>query len=95
MGDVSFMCPTAQIYAATWAPGTPGHSWQAVAQGKSSTAHKGMMFAGKSLALAAMTLMENRELLAEARQMFEEDFEDQKYIPIPEGVNPRALDQIR
>lgn len=95
VGDVSFMCPTAQIYAATWAPGTPGHSWQAVAQGKSSTAHKGMMFAGKSLALAAMTLMENRELLAEARQMFEEDFEDQKYIPIPEGVNPRALDQIR
>lgn len=95
VGDVSWMCPTAQIYTATWAPGTPGHSWQVVAQGKSSTAHKGMLFAGKTIALAAMTLMEDPKLLAEARRLFEEEFEGQTYIPIPDGVKPRALDQIR
>ena len=66
-----------------------------VAQGKSSTAHKGMLFAGKTIALAAMTLMEDPKLLAEARRLFEEEFEGQTYIPIPDGVKPRALDQIR
>lgn len=94
VGDVSWMCPTAQINAATWAPGTPGHSWQAVAQGKSSTAHKGMLYAGKSIALAAMMLMEQPELLKEARAEFDQEFEGQKYIPIPEEVKPRAMNQI-
>ena len=94
VGDVSWMCPTAQINAATWAPGTPGHSWQAVAQGKSSTAHKGMLYAGKSIALAAMMLMEQPELLEEARAEFDQEFEGQKYIPIPEEVKPRAMNQI-
>ena len=42
VGDVSWVCPTAQINAVTEAAGTPGHSWQQVSQGKSSIAHKGM-----------------------------------------------------
>ena len=94
VGDVSWMCPTAQIHAATWAPATPGHSWQAVSQGKSSIAHKGMLFAGKVMALAAMRLMEEPALLKKAREMFEEDFKGQRYIPIPEEVLPRAMNSF-
>lgn len=30
VGDVSWVCPTSQIVAATWASGTVEHSWQAV-----------------------------------------------------------------
>ena len=32
VGDVSWVCPTAQIYTACVARGTPGHSWQYTAQ---------------------------------------------------------------
>ena len=31
MGDVSWRVPTVQLSAATWVPGTPAHTWQAVA----------------------------------------------------------------
>lgn len=94
VGDVSWMCPTAQIHAATWAPATPGHSWQAVAQGKSSLAHKGMLFAGKTLALAAMRLMEEPELIQKARELFQEDLQGQSYQPIPDEVAPRAISSV-
>ena len=33
VGDVSFAVPTAGMGSATWVPGTPAHSWQAVAAG--------------------------------------------------------------
>ncbi len=33
VADVSWVVPTAQFRAATWVPGTPSHSWQAVAAG--------------------------------------------------------------
>jgi aminobenzoyl-glutamate utilization protein B len=33
VSDVSWVVPTADINAATWVPGTPAHSWQAVAAG--------------------------------------------------------------
>eukprot|EP01037_Dinobryon_pediforme_P006002 gene6002-6074_t len=42
VGDVSWVVPTVQAHAATYAIGTPGHSWQLTAQGKSPLAHKGM-----------------------------------------------------
>ena len=54
-------------------------------------AHKGMLFAGKVMALAAMRLMEDPALLKKAREMFEEDFQGQRYIPIPDKVVPRAM----
>ena len=32
VGDVSYTVPTVGLWAATWIPGTPAHSWQAVAR---------------------------------------------------------------
>ena len=48
--------PTAQFNAATWVPGTPAHSWQAVASGGTSIGTKGMLVAAKTLALTAVNL---------------------------------------
>lgn len=61
--------PTA--FTATWVPGTPAHSWQAVAAGGMSIGYKGMMVAAKTLALTAIDLFTQPELLAEAREEFD------------------------
>ena len=50
VGDVSWAVPTVQMRGATYAIGTPGHSWQLTAQGKSALAHKGMVHAAKTMA---------------------------------------------
>ena len=70
VGDVSWLTPTAQFTAATWPSGSPGHSWQNVACGKTSIAHKGLLLAAKVLAGAAAELMENTALLTHARAEF-------------------------
>ena len=70
VGDVSWITPTAQFTAATWASGNPGHSWQNVAMGKSSVAHKGVLFAAKVLATTAADLMTQPELLEQAKAEF-------------------------
>ncbi|MFX7548795.1 hypothetical protein ABTJ50_20870, partial [Acinetobacter baumannii] len=43
VGDVSWVVPTVQVHAPTVAIGTPFHTWQVVAQGKSPHAHKAMV----------------------------------------------------
>ncbi len=67
VGDVSWVVPTAQIRGATYAIGTPGHSWQLTAQGKSGIAHKGMIHAAKVLAATAADLLRDPTLLARAK----------------------------
>lgn len=83
VGDVSFTVPTAGLSVATWVPGTPAHSWQAVAAGGTSIGLKGMMVAAKTLAGTAIDLMSNPKVLEEAKAEFNlrrgPDFE---YIPL-------------
>jgi aminobenzoyl-glutamate utilization protein B len=71
MGDVSWRVPTVQMTAATWVPGTPAHSWQAVAAGGMSIGAKGMIVAAKTMALTAIDLMTNTAHLARAREEFD------------------------
>ena len=70
VGDVSWLAPTAQFTTATWVSGSPGHSWQNVATGRSTIAHKGLLLAAKVLAATAADLMERPELLAKAKEAF-------------------------
>ena len=70
VGDVSWLTPTAQFSAATWASNCPGHSWQMVATGKTSFAHKAMLYAGMVLAGTAVDLMTNPAILKDARAEF-------------------------
>ena len=72
MGDVSFVVPTVGFSTATWVPGTPAHSWQAVAAGGTSIGHKGMVVAAKTLAATALDLFTNEELINKAKIEFDE-----------------------
>lgn len=90
VGDASWCAPTSQIFAAAWAANTPAHSWQAVSIGKSSIAHKAMLFASKTLALCGARLMSDAQLLAEAKHEYEERTKAHPYAcPIPEGIEPK------
>ncbi len=90
VGDVSWNCPTCHTFFATWAAATPGHSWQAVAQGKSSIAKKGMIYAAKTIAGAAIDVLEYPEIIKAAWAEFEEALNGESYhCPIPEGCLPR------
>ena len=91
VGDVSWLTPTAQIEAATWPAGIPGHSWQVVACGKSSFAHKAMLNAGKVLAATAIDLFENPELLKQARAEFALRSRSGYVCPIEAGAQPKTI----
>jgi len=92
VGDVSFAVPTVGMSAATWVPGTPAHSWQAVAAGGMSIGNKGMMVAAKTLSLTAIDLLENPDTVAKAKAELEERRgKDFTYIPLL-GDRPPALD---
>lgn len=93
VGDVSWQCPTAQIGVAAWAPDTPGHSWQVVAQGKSSIAHKSICYAGKVLARAAIDILENPEIIVAAKKEHSERMRGRTYTAIPEDVMPGMMRQ--
>src|SRR5262249_38238486 len=66
VGDVSWVVPTAGFSTACWVPGTPGHSWQAVACGGTSIGRKGMQLAAKGLATSAGELYQDPKLVAAA-----------------------------
>lgn len=89
LGDVSWAVPTVQARVATHAIGTPGHSWQITAQGKMPAAHKGMVYAAKTMAGTALELMGDWELLQRAKDDHRERTTKTPYTcPIPEDVNP-------
>jgi len=67
VGDVSWVVPTVQLYAATWVPGTAAHTWQATAAGGTSIGVKGMLVAAKSMALAGAELFASPSLVAAAK----------------------------
>ncbi len=66
VADVSWVVPTAGLRTATWVPGTPAHSWQAIAAGGTTIGLKGMMVAAKTLAMTAVDVMTNPALVQEA-----------------------------
>lgn len=92
VGDVSCICPTAQLQTSVWPIGTPAHSWQAVAMGKSSMAHKFMLFAAKTIAGTAADIIEDPEKLARAKKEHSLRIGNMAYVsPIPKDVKPAAI----
>lgn len=95
VGDVSWICPTAQAHTAIFVRGTPGHSWQATTVGKSSFAHKMMLYAAKSMATLAVELIDDEALLAAAKAEHKKHVGPNGYrCPIPAGVKPRAMNDF-
>ena len=82
VGDVSYTVPTVGVATATWIPGTPAHSWQAVACGGTEIGTKGMMVAAKAMSLTAIDLFTNPSLLQKAKDEFVKAKGDYKYKPL-------------
>ena len=70
VGDVSYTVPTVGFGTATWVPGTPAHSWQAVACGGTDIGIKGMMVAAKTLTNMGIDLLNNPALIEFAKKEF-------------------------
>jgi aminobenzoyl-glutamate utilization protein B len=89
VGDVSWAVPTVQARGATYAIGTPGHSWQLTAQGKSGIAHKGLVHVAKIMAGTAVDAISNPEILAAAKADHKARTDAHPYVcPLPPDVNP-------
>ncbi|REA63183.1 amidohydrolase [Dyadobacter luteus] len=67
VGDVSWVIPTTGLSTATWVPGVPAHSWQAVACNGMSIGYKGMMMAAKTISLSAIDLFKQPEIIQQAK----------------------------
>ena len=92
VGDVSWVVPTAGFSAATWVPGTPGHSWQAVACGGTTIGQKGMMLAAKVLAANAMDIMTQPDLVLRAKAEHQRRLAGVQYQPLLEKKQMPPLD---
>ena len=89
VGDVSWVVPTVQVHAPTIAIGTPLHTWQVVAQGKSPAAHKAMVQAAKAMAGLGVRALTEPDLIAAAKADLEKRTARTPYVsPLPDGVAP-------
>ena len=71
VGDVSWATPTVGLNTATWAPGTPAHSWQSAAASGTSLGFKGANLAAKAMTLMAIQLFTDPALRQAARAEFD------------------------
>jgi aminobenzoyl-glutamate utilization protein B len=71
VGDISWTVPVAELSTATWVPGTPAHSWQAVAAGGTDIGARGMTLAAKTMAATAVDLFLDPSIIRTARAEFE------------------------
>ncbi|MGH7112637.1 MAG: amidohydrolase, partial [Stellaceae bacterium] len=89
VGDVSWKVPTVQARGATYAIGTPGHSWQLTAQGKTPAAHKGMVHVAKVMAATAIDALNDETLRARAKADHAARLARDPYVsPLPDDVSP-------
>lgn len=92
VADVSWVVATGGLRTATWVPGTAAHSWQAIAAGGTSIGVKGMMVAAKTLALTAMDLFSDPNLVAAAQAEYRKRVGPNfTYVPLV-GNRPPPLD---
>jgi aminobenzoyl-glutamate utilization protein B len=82
VGDVSWVVPTTGFSAGCWVPGTPAHSWQAVASGGTTIGKKGMQLAAKVLATTCWDLFNSPDVLKEAQEEHERRLTGAEYVPL-------------
>ncbi|MDR1483067.1 MAG: amidohydrolase [Synergistaceae bacterium] len=89
VGDASWIAPTAQVLVTCYPTGTQSHSWQWVAAGKSPIVHKGLIYAGKVMAMTALDVICDPEIAARAKEEHLERLGGERYVcAIPEDVKP-------
>lgn len=92
VGDVSWVVPTTGFSVACWVPGTPGHSWQAVACGGTTIAKKGMKLAARTLAATACDLFADPQLVTAAKAEQRRRLDGRTYTPMLEKGQKPPLD---
>ncbi len=92
VGDVSWVVPVTGFSTACWVPGTPGHSWQAVACGGTTIAKKGMKLASRTLAATAYDLFADPKLVAAAKEEHTRRLDGKKYTSMLEKDQKPPLD---
>ncbi|MEM9586359.1 MAG: amidohydrolase [Planctomycetota bacterium] len=92
VSDVSWVTPTTGFAVACWVPGTPGHSWQAVACGAQPLARRGMNVAARALAATSYDLFVSPELIQAARNELNSRLGDRKYQPLIGADQPPPLE---
>jgi aminobenzoyl-glutamate utilization protein B len=89
VGDVSWVVPTVQVHAPTVAIGTPFHTWQVVAQGKTPAAHKAMVQAAKAMAGLGVKALLEPDLIDAAKADLKRRTARTPYVsPLPDNVAP-------
>ncbi len=89
VADVSWVVPTVSLWGANYAIGTPFHSWQMTAQGKSSIAIKGMTHAAMVMAATGYDLISNKTFLDDAWSEHNKTIEKRSYmLPISLSASP-------
>ncbi|MGN6572086.1 MAG: M20 family metallopeptidase [Pseudolabrys sp.] len=89
VGDVSWAVPTVQAHGATFAVGTPLHSWQLTSQGKMPAAHKGMVHVAKVMAATAIAALVDETLIPRAKADHQARLKDTPYVsPLPKEIEP-------
>ncbi len=68
VGDITWVVPTAGLGVATWVPGVPAHSWQAVACGGMSIGMKAMNNAAKTIAMTGIDIFNNPSIVSQAKK---------------------------
>lgn len=91
--DVSWIAPTVQFHIGNWVIGTPGHSWQAVSQGKGRFAKEMMLYAGKAVAGTVMRLFDRPDTLEEIRTEHREKTKSGYICPIPPEIGPNVPEE--
>ena len=93
VADVSWVVPTVSLWGANYAIGTPFHSWQMTAQGKSSIAIKGMTHAAMVMAATGSDLISNKTILDDAWSEHNKTIEKEGYmLPISLSGSPPIKD---
>jgi len=89
VADVSWQVPTVEFGTATGVLGTPGHSWQDVAQSGVGLGHKSLIFAAKVMAATAIDLLTKENVLHKAREEHTQRIGNKQYrSPIPPDRKP-------
>jgi aminobenzoyl-glutamate utilization protein B len=89
VGDISWNVPTIGIITATFVPGVAAHTWQAAASTGMSIGQDGMVVASRALALTAIDLFTDPQLVQAAKADFAKETAGKTYLSaIPAGQKP-------
>jgi aminobenzoyl-glutamate utilization protein B len=95
VSDVSWITPTIEFSTTCCMLGTPGHSWQYVAQNGMSIGHKGLIFSTKVHVAAGLELLTSSDLLKKVKDEWIMRKAGRKYKPpIPMDLKP-PLNQLK